>query len=93
MFISFIFLHWVLVAVDGIFVVSFRIFYCGLRPPVGSQVAVQGLSSPLVCVILVSQLGIKPLFLELQGTFFTTGPQGKSQYGHLNNIKSSNPWM
>ena len=38
-----------------------------------------GLSCPKACGILVSQPGIKPTSLELEGEFLTTGPPGKSQ--------------
>ena len=43
-----------------------------------SLVAVHELSCPVACGILVSWLGIKPIFPALEGRFSTTGPPGKS---------------
>ena len=36
--------------------------------------------------------GLEPLSPALAGRLPTTAPPGKPQYGHFNNINSSNPW-
>ena len=56
---------------------------CGTRAlslrRVSSVDVARGLSCPAACGILVPRPGIEPVFPELEGGFFTTGPPGKSQ--------------
>ena len=52
-----------------------RLNSCGT---LASLVAVHGRSCPMACGILVTQPGIEPASLALEGRFLTTGPPGKS---------------
>ena len=69
-----------------IFVVSWRLVWCGakslvvlgLRSMQASIVAARRLSCSAACRILVSHQGIKPECLALPGRFLTTGLPGKS---------------
>ena len=53
---------------------------CGRWAPecMGSVVVARGLSCPTACGILVTQPGIGPTSLALEGGFLTAGPPGKS---------------
>ena len=76
----FVWLHRVLVAARGIFVVVHRLFVvahgllagCGAwaLERMGSVVAASGLSCPAACGILVPQPEIEPTSLVLEGGFF-----------------------
>ena len=81
LFILFIWLCRVLVAVLGIFIASFSILHWGagtlLRHKV-SVFAVCRLSCSQACRISVSGLGIESESSALQGGFLITGPTGKS---------------
>ena len=70
----FIWLHWVLVVANGIFIASCKIFHCSMQ---ASVIGACGLGCSLPCGILVPQLGIEPMSPALQG-FLTTWPPGKS---------------
>jgi len=43
-----------------------------------SLVAVQGVSCPAACGVVVSLPGIEPVFPALEGGFLTAGPPGNS---------------
>ena len=83
----FIWLHWVLVAVHGIFpcdawtLCLWHTDSTVLKQTpecTGSVVAMCRLSCSVACGILVPWPGIEPASPALQGRFFTTGPWGKS---------------
>ena len=70
----FIWLCGVLVATYAYCMVPRRIFRFGAQ----TLIAVHGLSWSAACGTLVSQPGIEPASLALQGRFFMAGPPGKS---------------
>lgn len=55
-----------------------RLSSCGTWAPEPAQAfAVRGLSCPVACGILVSQIRIEPVCSALQGGFLITGSPGK----------------
>ena len=96
-------MHWVLVAVHGIFVEACRIFPCGVRVfslslrRASSVIVACGLNCPVAYGILVPCPGIEPASPALEGGFFTTGPPGKSLYiyywaHYTSRSLDSKPW-
>ena len=77
----FIWLHWILVEAQGIFVAMCRLSSCDMQPPeiVDSVVVAHKLICPVACGILVPQPGIRLMSHTVEGIFLTTGLPGKFQ--------------